>query len=67
MTDPNMNLYERNAFNFYIEGARKASGYHVVPCDVSEIADGLEDIYSYSYIGPGFQRVTVAIGKVYKS
>ena len=59
-----MTLYERNAFNFYIKGTRKASGYRVILLDVSEIRDELESIYTYVQSDEMGQLAAFAIGKV---
>jgi len=44
-----MTLHDRTAYAYYTEGAKKNSSYRVIPFNVSEIADGLESIYTYTY------------------
>ena len=60
-----MTLSGRDAFNFYMEGAKGNLGYRVIPMDVSQIAKGMENIYTYSHrTGPtSTVDVHFAIGK----
>jgi hypothetical protein len=62
-----MTLYGQDAFNFYMEGARRNCCYRVFPMDVSQLAHGLENIYTYRHrsdIAPASEDLGFAIGKV---
>jgi len=59
-----MTLYERNAFNFYIKGTKKANGYRVILLDVPEIRDEVESIYTYVQSDEMGRLAVFAIGKV---
>jgi len=61
-----MTLFDRETFNFYMEGAKANLAYRVMPIDVSTIADGLKNIYTYCHrSGPGSgDDLFFAIGKV---
>jgi hypothetical protein len=59
-----MTLHDRHAFQFYMEGAKKFSTYQVMPLNVLEIADGLENIYTYGHYGDNGRKEYFAIGKV---
>jgi hypothetical protein len=62
-----MTLYGQDAFNFYMEGAKLNSYYRVFPMNVSQLAHGLENIYTYRHrsdISPLSEDLGFAIGKV---
>ena len=58
-----MTLYDQDAIKFYMEGAQQGTKYQVMPLDVSELADELGSIYTYSYEVNG-RSLECAIGKV---
>ena len=62
-----MTLFDREAFNFYMEGAKRNTLYRVIPMVTPEIANGLENIYTYTHrsgpVGPPVD-LCFAIGKV---
>jgi len=41
-----MTLYDRDAFNFYVEGMKKDNDYQVFPMDVSQFSHKMESIYT---------------------
>ena len=45
-----MTLFDREAFNFYMEAAKQNTFYRVIPMVVPEIANGLENIYTYTHL-----------------
>ena len=61
-----MTLSNREALNFYMEGAKANLDYRVEPMNVSEIPSQLEIFYTYCYRQPDDHRdfVYFAIGKV---
>jgi hypothetical protein len=62
-----MTLHDRTAYAYYTEGAKKNGSYTVIPFNVSEIADGLESIYTYTcWVNDGRTQghKCFAIGKV---
>ena len=64
-----MTLYDREAFELYTEGVQRITGYRVVPIDVSEPADELESIYTFSHDHdiPRYPCLQFAIGRVKKN
>jgi len=62
-----MALSNRDAYKFYMEGAKGNEGYRVFPMDVSELTHELENIYTYRHRSNGFvssEDLGFAIGKV---
>ena len=61
-----MTLFDRETFNFYMQGAKGNRHYRVMPMDVSAIADGLENIYTYCHrmCPDSCEDLYFAIGKV---
>ena len=63
-----MTLFDREALNLYMEGAKANLNHRVVPMDVSEFTDKVDIIYSYTYCSidhSGYRADTsFAIGKV---
>ena len=63
-----MTLFDREALNLYIEGAKANLNHRVVPMDVSKIAHEVDIIYTCTYsevdmFGNRIDR-SFAIGKV---
>ena len=61
-----MTLHDRDVFKFYTEEIQRNAVYRVAPMDVSELADELESIYTYSH-SDSYSRLEFAIGKVKKT
>ena len=61
-----MTLFDRETFNFYMEGAKAHLGYRAMPMDVTTIADGLRNIYTYCHRSSPISNVDLffAIGEV---
>ena len=62
-----MTLFDRETFNFYMEGAKRIHAYRAMPMDVTTIADGLKNIYTYIHCTVDVtsqDRLYFAIGKV---
>jgi hypothetical protein len=62
-----MTLYDQNAFKFYMEGAKRIHAFKVIPMNVTTIASGLENIYTYRHwdgVSSGSGALYFAIGKV---
>ena len=60
-----MTLFDRETFNFYMEGA-KALNYRLMPMDVSTIADDFRNIYTYAHrpYPASLNYLNFAIGEV---
>jgi len=63
-----MTLYDRDAFNFYIEEMKRDDHYQVFPVDVSTLPHEIGNSYTYrrreTYTAGGREDWYFAIGKV---
>jgi hypothetical protein len=61
-----MTLYDQNDFKLYMEGAKRIHAFRAIPMDVTTIASGLENTYTYGHwdsVSSGSGTLYFAIGK----